>query len=173
MILQYFRNENFHRYINSFHLISWRVNLYQAQHHVHQPVYHQHLCSLYSKVCQGMSSQCQSYNQRFRCKIKKLNRCNNGRVSGSLSYRLQIYTAHSHQMFHPHIHQYLGNRAYDLYLFLYYLNSIQDHKCISILPVQLEGNLSVLDKDHLVQKIHPVIHTDSISNHCWSFYRIK
>ena len=63
-------------------------------------------------------------------------------------------------MFHPHIHQYLNNRAYDLYLFLDYFHSIQDRKCISILPVQLEDNLSALDKDHLVQKIHRVIHTD-------------
>ena len=81
-----------------------------------------------------------------------------GLVSGSLGYLHQIYMVHLHRMFQEHIHRCQGSRVCDL--IHYYLHSIQDRKCISILPVQLEDNLSALDKGHLVRKIHRVIHTD-------------
>ena len=137
------------------------MNLYQAQHLVHQLVYHLDLpkypnSNSLSIACQETFSRLLSYDQG----IVILFCPGNGLVSGSLAYLHQIYMVHLHRMFHQHIHRCQGSRVCDLYLILYYLHSIQDRKCISILPVQLEDNLSALDKDHLVQKIHRVIHTD-------------
>ena len=68
MILPYFRNANFRRYINFFHPISWKVNLYQAQHLVHQLVYHLGLpkypnSNFLSKAYQETFSRLLSYDQ--------------------------------------------------------------------------------------------------------------